>query len=389
MVTDDPRLSRAKRFDWDKLISALQLRSLKRNGVHRTGPCPKCGDFAKTESDRFNINTQMGVFGCRKCGAKGDQAALVRFVRDGSLDEALTWLLGARPEETPAQREKREADDEDREERLAEAQRKRRVAAREIARKVWDQGVAPDGTAVRDYLTRRGILPEHFALLPPPRGPFRFHPDLPCLASVTGKGKVEVHRGPALLAAITGPKDGFIGVQRIWLDLAQPKGKIHVVVEGEAVAAKQTLGSVRTGAIRLHTPEAAEILVMAEGIETTLSALVYTRGAPDDFWLKGAAFWAGVDLGNMSGKRAAKGVTSVLAACPNMADDHCFVPPHWVRRLVYVMDGDSEPRFTEAACKAGLRRAMKRHPGLTAQLIRAPQGKDLNDLLMAVEPVDG
>ena len=58
-----------------------------------------------------------------------------------------------------------------------------------------------------------------------------------------------------------------------------------------------------------------------------------------------------------------------------------FVPPAWVRRLIFVEDGDSSPRMTRAKMLSGLRRAMAHRPGLKAQIVRAGEGIDLNDLV--------
>lgn len=387
MVTSDPRLADAKVFDWDRLISALGIDGLKSNGVHRTGPCPGpgCGG-----NDRFNINTEMGVFGCRRCSARGDQVALVQLVRGLDFAAALDWLMGERREETAedrASRAQRLADAEAARKRTEAAQDKRRREAQVEGRRIWLQGKPAEGTEVRDYLTRRGIPASLLAQLPVC---LRFHPALPYMVAAQGAGWQELHRGPAMLAAVQGPGGRFTAVHRTWLDLAQPKGKLHLVHNGAAVDVKKSLGSVRTGAIRLLTPAGTATMVMAEGIETTLSALIgvllmLQRGM--ETGLAGAAFWAGIDLGNMSGRKV-NGPGLKYAGIPDLDDDRAFVPPPWVKRLVYVMDGDSEPRFTEAACKAGLRRAMKLRPGLAAQLLRAPQGKDLNDLLMQVEPDD-
>jgi hypothetical protein len=116
-------------------------------------------------------------------------------------------------------------------------------------------------------------------------------------------------------------------------------------------------------------------MVMGEGIETTLSAMVSGVDA-------GAMFWAGVDLGNMAGRRVIRGEGMKFAGLPDLDDDEAFVPPACVERLVYVMDGDSDPRLTRAKLEAGLRRAMVMRPGLQGQIAMAPQGLDLNDVLM-------
>lgn len=70
------------------------------------------------------------------------------------------------------------------------------------------------------------------------------------------------------------------------------------------------------------------------------------------------------------------------AGIPDMDDAEAFVPPPWVRQLVYVMDGDSDPRLTRAQLLAGIRRAMILRPGLRGRIVPCPEGADLNDVLL-------
>ena len=114
---------------------------------------------------------------------------------------------------------------------------------------------------------------------------------------------------------------------------------------------------------------------MGEGIETTLSAMV---AAP----FPNAAYWAGVDLGNMSG-RMQKVKGQKYSGVPDMSDSDAFVPPSWVKRLVFIMDGDSDPVMTRAKLECGLRRAMALLPGLKGQIVHSGDGVDMNDVLRA------
>ena len=140
--------------------------------------------------------------------------------------------------------------------------------------------------------------------------------------------------------------------------------------------AKLVRGSKKGNAIRLYTPERFDTLVMGEGIETTLTAAAGWREALDPVR---TAYWAGVDLGNMSGRmKDARRKTGI----PDMGDDQAFVPPPWVKRLIYIMDGDSDPKTTRAKLECGLRRAMAKVAGLTGQIVHAGEGVDLNDVLV-------
>ena len=63
-----------------------------------------------------------------------------------------------------------------------------------------------------------------------------------------------------------------------------------------------------------------------------------------------------------------------------MDDADAFLPPEGIARLVMIQDGDSDPAATRAKLQAGIRRAMRARPGLQGQIIRANDGRDLNDM---------
>jgi hypothetical protein len=366
---DDPRRAEALAKPIADVADLLCIEGLRRAGVERVGPCPQCGG-----DDRFGINPRKGVFGCRKCGAKGDVIGLVMHVRQVSFPEALHWLCGPRQEISAAERAQRDqAAEANRQARAAEAAQYRARAVAD-ARRLWNAGMAAEGTAVRDYLTLRGIDPGLYPMLAPA---LRFHPALPYMMSYGGGWKM-LHCGPAMLAAIQGADNRFCAVHRTWLDLDQPKGKA-VITDPAArgvLQAKKVLGSKKGGAIRLSRGDGS-VLVMGEGIETTLSACV--AGA-----VAGASYWAGIDLGNMAGQRQL-GKGQRFDGIPDLGDTEAFVPPPWVERLIYVQDGDSDPKLTRAKLVAGLRRAMLLRPGLRAQIVHAGAGVDLNDVLMGAD----
>lgn len=371
MRAEDPRVQEAKAKPITEIVHLLGLAGLKRMGHELVGPCPQCGG-----TDRFGINTRKGLFQCRICGAKGDGIALVMWDRGVDFPGALTWLCG-------------EADgisDAERAERIRKAKAVALKAKHDdnayrldVIRKahdLWEQGRSPAGTDVEAYLARRSI--DIQALGGFPRS-IRFHPDLPYAHHIDGEWRV-VHRGPAMLAAIQGADGKFSALHRTWLDLSRPKGKALILhpQTGEVLDVKKGLGSKKGGAIRLtgRLDVAPTTLVCAEGLETTWSAMM--AGVYPD-----AAFWCLVDLGNMAGRRqTGKGLK--YAGLPDLDDDEAFVPPVWVKRLIFVMDGDSEPRDTRAKLESGLRRAMALRPGLKGQIAIAPNGFDLNDVLMRV-----
>lgn len=368
---DDPRIAEAKARDMDGLIDQLQISGLARAGAERIGPCPICGG-----TDRFGINTRKNQFLCRRCGAKGDQIGLVRFVLGLDFPAALDWICGPRQELTEAERaERARRDAENRARKEAEAAKFRAKAIAD-ARRVWEAGQDAATSPVRDYLALRGITPNHLPRLPIC---LRYAPDLPYMAeNPTPQGRddkyLQAHRGPAMLAAIQGPDGRFCAVHRTWFDLTRPQGKAEILhpVTGDRMARKKILGSKKGGAIRLARGN-GPLLVMGEGIETTLTAAIA------GVWPE-AHFWAGVDLGNMAGARMlGKGLR--YAGIPDMTDAEAFVPPPWVGHLIFVQDGDSDPRDTTAKLQAGLRRAKALRPGLRAQIAACPPGRDLNDVL--------
>ncbi|WP_409680549.1 hypothetical protein [Paracoccus sp. (in: a-proteobacteria)] len=376
MMRDDGRIDLAHQVPMADLVDRLAIPSLTRAGAELVGPCPSCGGI-----DRFGIHLQKGVFLCRRCDARGDQIALVQLVLGMEFPAALDWLVGAKQDLTPAQRaEQARRAEQHRRARDADAARRRSEAIAQ-ARQIWDRAQPADGSPVVTYLALRGIRLRDGARLP---RCFRFEPSARLVVpDPARRGEfVPVHEGPAMLAAILGPDGALTGVHRTWLDLRQPKGKVivpHPHKAGEIVASKKVYGSKKGGAIRIYHPRDADWLIMAEGIETTLSAMMARS-------IKGAAFWAGVDLGNMSGSRKL-GPGLKYAGIPDLTDLDAFVPPPWVRRLIFVQDGDSDPRLTRAKLLSGLRRAKALRPGLTAAIVHPGHGIDMNDLLLGAEPV--
>lgn len=115
------------------------------------------------------------------------------------------------------------------------------------AHRLWQQSGPLEGTAGERYLIGRKITCRSPAL--------RYHPATPF-----GAGK-SVRFMPAILAVVT-HRCQFLGLQRIFLDLdGRPASMIKH---------KRTLGRQRHGAVALSP--AKEVLGLAEGVETALSA---------------------------------------------------------------------------------------------------------------------
>ena len=375
MTRDDDRLALAKAMSMAEVVSRLELSNLVRTGGELVGPCPQCGG-----RDRFGVNLQTGMFLCRKeCGpqAKGDQIALVQHTLGLDFRAALDWLVGPAEGLSDAERAERRRKAEANRQRQDETARKLRADSIRSAREIWFGAQPAEGTLVRDYLTLRGIDPALFAALPPV---VRFAPAARYTVPAEGQpGKWDVlHVGPAMVCAVVDAGNNVTAVHRTWLDLSQPKGKLVLLdprKAGETLPAKKVLGSKKGGSIRFMTIRGCDTMIMAEGVETTLSALI-AETLPRRY-----AYWCGVDLGNMAG-RMQRGPGLKYAGLPDMDDADAWVPPAWVRRLVFVQDGDSDPKLTRAKLQAGLRRAMIKRPGLRGSIVHAGEGRDLNDILM-------
>lgn len=360
---------------------------LKKIGAHEhVGPCPACGG-----TDRFSVNTQKNVFNCRMSGTAGDAIHLWKYLTGCNFADAVCALTGyaiegTEPPKMPPPRPARPADPE-------ETNSFRRRSMRE-AYDLWRRARDP-GDLVRGYFEIRAIpfpdWPLHLAI--------REVDDLPFWHTAKGDATRILHRGPAMLAAITGPDGKFIGLHRTWIDLSSDSGKPHIVcpVSGEILNPKKVLGSMRCGKICLRPTleKFGATVVVGEGIETTLSwAALHGEDAVT------MALWCGVSLGNIAGK-AEKQVAhpswtfvtrnkqvrkrKVPGPDPDWGDARCLSIPADFDRVILLGDGDSDPFTTRVA----MRRAKARHEIMRdadnaqreVQVDFAPPGKDWNDVI--------
>lgn len=380
---DDPRLITAKAMPITDVIARLGISGLKTEGWELSGPCPSCGTTGHNpksgRSDRFNVNLRTNAFLCRKCGIKGgDQIALVMAVENIEFKAALTWLCGDRPAAPdPAEQERRRRIAAEAERKQQAEQEKYRRRAIKDARRMWQASRPGNLGVVRAYLTARGLRPDRLPVLPID---LQFIVDHPYVKKIDGALQT-LHSGPCMIAAIRRPDGSIAAVHQTWVASAPPHGKAKILHGETVMPSKMVRGSKKGGAIRLFTPETFDTLVMGEGIETTLTAAAAWRDLlPPDR----TAYWAGVDLGNMSGRMAyQKGKRH--SGRPDMDDRDAFVPPPWTRRLIFIQDGDSDPKATRAKLECGLRRAMALVPGLRGQIVHAGDGVDLNDVLVKAQ----
>jgi putative DNA primase/helicase len=264
------------------LTAETVVRSLvgHRSGAQWMVRCPAHEDNTPSLSVRDTAGGRVLVH----CHAGCSQSDVIAALVDRGLWPAST-LQGLQPAVTrtiPIDR-RRDADEEKR---------------RDNALRLWLAAHPPECSPVEAYLSSRGIC----ASIPPS---LKYHPSL----SHRSGGK-----WPAMVGLVTrGNDERAVGVHRTFL---RPDGQGKAPVDQQ----KMMLGRCRGGAVRLAKP--ASPLMIAEGIETALSAMQAT----------GFAAWAALS-------------TSGIVALE--------LPPG-IRELIILADGD---------------------------LPRAPQGQDFNDLL--------
>ncbi|UWQ77370.1 hypothetical protein [Leisingera sp. M658] len=373
---DDPRIADAKDIPVHELLHKLEIYGLTEKGGEMQGPCPECGDAGHNPAtgpcDRFNVNIASKQWFCRKCKiAGGDQIELVREVKGCSFPEALEFLCGEKPlnvDPEVARKKRKKAEARAR----AEAARKNKWRQQSIddARSIVARAGPGSRGIVGAYLRARGLSLD---VIPAPLGYLLKHP----YVVKRGGQNVTMHIGPCMIAPIVDWRTGLVmAVHQTWVDINPPHGKATIIYNGVTEKSKLTRGSVRGNFIPLITPADADTMVVAEGIENTLAAYL-----PKPPGFENAAYWAGVSLGNMAGKMLKSEKRGQLSGLPDMSAEEAFVPPPWVKRLVFIKDGDSDPVSTQKQLECGLLRARTARPGLRTGIVPAPAGFDMCDVL--------
>ncbi len=193
--------------------------------------------------------------------------------------------------------------------------------------RLWRRAVPAAGTLAERYLRARGLT-----LAPPPT--LRFLPSALHRPSGT--------RAPALIAAVTRHgRRGLAAVQRTYL-ATEGCGKAALD------PARMTLGRCLGGAVRLGP--AAPVLIVAEGVETALTAMQAT----------GIAAWAALGTA---------GLRNLI-----------LPPPPLARRVIVAADNDASGAGLAAADAAARR---WRAEGREVRIAHPPRpGTDFNDVLM-------
>ncbi|MBB4042034.1 hypothetical protein GGR34_003719 [Microvirga flocculans] len=370
------------------LQAALERGARLKGGREKVGPCPACGG-----RDRFSVNTVKAIFHCRGSGQGGDVIALVQYLDGVDFLGACERLTGRPPPqgestidhaELARKAEERRAD--------AEKQERRSRWFREQERKrlydMWKAGVPVEGTPVEAYLAMRQVVL-------PPRAAVRCLMEAKLYASHAEEATV-IHTGPAMMAAIVGPEERFVGLHLTWIDLTDPEGKARVVdpKTGEVEAAKKMRGSTLGGRIELVRCENPRVLVLGEGIEEVLTVHRALTAAGWD--LSRTAFWTALNLGNLGGphrgtvehpthRRMSRdgrdlGPQKVPGDVPDLTQPAIPVPDS-VEELFLLGDGDSDHFTTDLAMRRAARRYARK--GRIVRVVWSPAGGDWNKLLRA------
>ncbi|MDJ0391365.1 toprim domain-containing protein [Roseomonas sp. E05] len=212
------------------------------------GACPACG-YPGT----FSLRERDGrtLWSCASCQ---DREALTGAVRAAAGDD---WTPPA-PQPAPQR------------EGLSPA----RKSALAVA--MWSEALRVEATPAETYLRARCVLEPWAAFAEPEVGPqLRFHPR-------TRHPEVD-GMFPALLALVRRATDGeAVAVHRTYL---RPDGSGKAALEPD----KASFGPIAGGVIMLHAAPATGSLLLAEGIETALSAAALLR----------APAWACIAAGNL------------------------------------------------------------------------------------------
>ncbi len=379
-------LDEARRAECFTVLNALRPHGLKGNRRQVEGPCPACGG-----TDRFSINLVKNLFHCRVSKTGGDAIAMVMYLDGVDFLRACETINGRPPPEgksgqvadTTKIKQQQEANAASAKKRLDDGNdfRRREIAR---ARKIWDGAGPVQHSIAEAYLRFRGVEPSATAKL-------RAYEKLPYWAEIKGQWQV-IHESPAMVAAIQGRDERFIGCHITYIDggLTTASGKAEIIhpVTGEVLDAKKVRGSQKGGHIYLGGPHEARHLVMGEGIETVYSVREKLRERAD------VLFWSAVNLGNIGGRAASRvfhptatrsdkngKVTrlKVMSAEPDLEDHDTVWPPEQVLNILLLGDGDSDRFNTRNTLQRGATRWAK--PSRITKAAWAADGLDFNSML--------
>ena len=233
------------------------------DGGHREGRLWRCGSVAGEPGQSLAVylaGHRRGRWRDYAAAEGGDALDLVAAVKfAGDKRQAFAWARHwlALPEREPVPVQRRRP-----------PQRAARSSRSLIERWWWEARPLRRGDPVDRYLCGRGIELARLGRAPPA---LRHHPLL--------LNYQQRRAYPAMLAAITGPDGGLVGLHRTWLapldggGLHGAYGKAPIADRrGPFGGAKRSLGEVAGGAIRLWRGAIPDLVAIGEGIEDCLAA---------------------------------------------------------------------------------------------------------------------
>ena len=382
-MSDDPLfddwVARAKEADIVAVAQRLGAQ-IKRAGKDWVGPCPACGG-----KDRFVLTPAHREphkrFMCRGTQG-GDVISMVEHILSVPFVTAVEEITGEPPPKGESRAVSPEVMRERREEQKDAARRTKAEEKRERAEKilaaadVWALGRDIRGTHADAYLAARGIsMTDELA------NDLRFVPSLEYRGYPDADAEHEVPLGsfPCMIAAARDNAGELIAVHRTYLDPDQP-AKLRPPGDRTQNKAKKIMGRPVGGFIRLSS--LSSCLAVGEGIETAASFFRLGLG-PEDLSIASA-----YSIGNLCGPATGTIPHPTIAkrVIANGEPDrsrHGMVVPDEVETIILLGDGDSDRAWTFAQLLTGARR--HRAQGKEVLVCIAPEGRDFNDLLMAVE----
>lgn len=381
-------IDRLKAMDIGHVAERLGLGPFRRSGGKLVGACPFCNTGSKhpRTATCFELKRNERVWVCAACSEGGDTISLVSRHLGKSFVDAVAWL-GGTASVAPVTSAPAKAAPSGDDNRFREWERRR----------LWQayQAAAPArGSLIEPYCEIRHIDPLFATLarlrFAPAFAYFHGEEDDPTAAKPGKKRPRVIHVGPAMLAPIIRPDHRFGGLHITYIDLAKPKGKAEIVDPdtGEILQAKKVRGSKKGGRIELIRVPRPRLLFAGEGIETV--GFVWTCLKVAGRLREGAAWWSGVDRGNLGGradvadrirhptlKDAIGRARTIPGRRPDLAEPAMPVPAT-VEDMIWLADGDSDPFETRVIMDRAVARNAR--PGLTQRVAWPPEGWDFNDL---------
>lgn len=258
-------------------IEAVAGVRLYRAGQRWRGPCPLCKSGARKKADGpFSVDRAQGFYKCFACDGRGDVVALEQVLRGGTAIEAAQRLVGgglqARPAAPAVVRERKASKSGlDSVPNSASESGRAIEGQTSLAQRLWDQALAPPHRddlkglhPLRAYLTARGLAG---AAMESALMRVRFAP-----RAFYGRDPFgEPMFLPAMVAQVVTESGPTGGVHLTYLDPQNGWAKT-LIKPGKKMFGPQNDAQDRPGGVWLARPRAGRTLVVAEGIESALSA---------------------------------------------------------------------------------------------------------------------